>query len=349
MIQSNSLFVPTAVRPLRHWPTGQITPPKSPDNSAALAPVVNDANANIFLKCRRLSARHASPALRPPIKSPTLLFNEMCPLPLRREVTDLFRKVEDVACSYGLGSATSNSFNIHYINRKRWTSLQYDRDNELAKQFPMSGLRSMWTRLTRWLSRLAHAWTTPIYFEKDSASDIYIIAENFRRQNDADKNRRLAEVLVRCLQRASYPDFFEVQHNELKQLYTEPQADARLYISSEALVEMNVRLCIEALKERHELPMERKKLLPSWLAFWRHQPNPESQLLFERLRHENNIDIWFRKLFQKPVYTRLLFQKGDVVELSDKSVDLDEAFLHSLRSANPHGAPRIKRFSERSP
>jgi hypothetical protein len=340
MIRNPTLLAPTPTRPLPHWPLGAIKRP-----SSAGAPRAQDS----LLVCRRSAPLPPSPALRPAIQSPVLQFDDLCPPALRNEVLDLYRKVEDVACRYGLGTATPTTFSIHYIKRKRWSSLQYDRDKEMAKQFPISGLRAMWTRLTRWLSRLAHAWTTPIYFERDSANDIYIIAENFRRQNIADKNRRLAEVLVRCLQRASYPDFFEVQHTELKQLYTEPQADARLYTSSEALVEMNVRLCLDALKQNHDLPLEKKRWLPDWLAFWRSRPDPESQSLFLQLRGQQDIDTWFRKLFFRPVYTRLLFQKGDVVELSDKDVDRNGPFLRCLKEANPYGGPRIKRYSERSP
>jgi hypothetical protein len=282
-----------------------------------------------------------------PVLRPQLSFADACPQLLRDNITSTFHKVEEVGKKMGLGGASPKAFAVHYIDRHQWKRQQSTMDREIAKQFPMSGLRAMWTRLTRWLSRQTHAWTTSIYFEREAAGDIYIIAENFLRQSEAEQNRGLAEVLVRSLQRATYPAFFKGQQETLKQLHIDSHADARLFSCKEAVAEINVRLCLDALQHQ-DLVLADSSKVPARLAFWRHRPSKEAQRVFDHLRAEPEIDSWFRTLFNKPIFTRFLFQKGDEVEISDKAADENEALLRKLRSINPYGAPLVKRSSELS-
>lgn len=284
----------------------------------------------------------------PLIGRPTLHFSDACPLSLRHKITTTFEKVGVVGKTMGLGGAIPKTFNVHYIDRNQWKRQQSTIDREMAKQFPMSGLRAMWTRLTRWLSRQAHAWTTPIYFERESAGEVYIIAENFCRQDETDQNRGLAEVLVRSMQRATYPAFFKGQQDALKQLHIDNRADARLFTCKEATAEMNVRLCLDALEHNEGIVLHHQSRVPAWLHFWHQAFGKDLQRVLQQLRDEPQIDVWFRTLFTKPIFTRFLFQRGDEVEISDRTADENEMLLRRLRSINPYGAPFVKRSSDAS-
>jgi hypothetical protein len=279
-----------------------------------------------------------------PRAEPHITFSEACPAAMRAETEQLFADVVQTAKENGI-EVQDQGLNVHYIRRARWIGLQNDRDTELAKQFPLSGIRALWTRTTRWMSRLAHAYTTPIYFEKGPSHDVYVIAENYRSQSDREKKARLAEVFFRSLQQAAFPNFFKVQDDDLKHLHLDPQADSSAYLSSERFVEAHVALCLRDLEEKQVMPPAPKRWLPSYLAFWRPRPDRALRAVVEELRHKPDVGETCAAVFKTPSYSRLLFQRGGRLELSDKQIERSRSLIDWLRSRNPVGAPRLVRSS----
>ena len=275
---------------------------------------------------------------------PRITFSESCPTAMRAETEQLFADVVQTAKEYGI-EVQGQGLNVHYIRRARWIGLQNDRDTELAKQFPLSGLRALWTQATRWMSRLAHAYTTPIYFEKGPSHDVYVIAENYASQSTREKKARLAEVFFRSLQQAAFPNFFKVQEDDLKHLHLDPQADSSAYLSSERFVEAHVALCLRALEDKKVIPPAPKPWVPDYLAFWRARPDRALQAVVEELRHKPDVGETCTSIFKTPSYTRLLFQRGGRLELSDKQIEKSRGLIDWLRSRNPVGPPRLVRSS----
>lgn len=272
---------------------------------------------------------------RAEVVPPTIEFGSTCPQPLRQTISTLFGQVAQVSATYGLGDTSAKTFHIHYITRRKWLDRLSDFDRDRETQPP-----TVWARVSRWLMRLINAWTIPI--EKDATYDIFIIAENFRAQKTVQQTLCLAKVLVQCLQRASHRRYVERQADYLKHMRTDFQNDTRPYFASKAMAEVNLQLCLDALERDHGVKFESRGWLPDRLAFWRRKRKPELQVMLDRLRSEENVDRWFRMMFEDESYAQLLFQKGGVVELSKNISKEEELFVNELRKINPNNAPRVK-------
>ncbi len=337
-LQDDSWGQPSPSAALPHWPKLGVGHNK----------VAPDAGSQAYLiACRAKPVKPepmASAEAKTEVITPTLNFNFDCPSGVQHEIKALFDQVVDVATGLGLGNSTPQAIKIRYIDRHKWSSYLKNRDLEKAKSSSESGLRAVWTRLTRWLSRLAQIWTTPLYCSKEEANDILVIAKNYDRQSTPEKHKRLAEVLVRCLQRATYPEFFAAQQKMLTEL-TQSHAASPSYFAREALVEVDVQLCLRALEHREGVVLHHKPTWLSWLwPFEQHRWSMETEAILQRLSTEENIDVWMRRMFNpSSVFARFLFQKGDAVEVSKTLSEQDEAFINTLREINPYGAPRIKR------
>lgn len=329
---------PTVSSPLSYWPAGGLAQHAGLHKPGFTASYLPSRHKPEVPKQAEPVARSCEEVVKPALR-----FSAECPKHLELDIQSLFDKVIKESIGYGLGDKIPRTFQIKFIDRRRWATFLADRDREIAKNLPATGLRAIGLRFTRWVARLFHRWTTPIYFDKNSTGDILIVGNNFGRKFTPEKTKMLSEVLVRCLQQATYGKFFESQRMSFKHQFGDPQPDTRAYATNEALAETNMRLCLMALESNQGVVFSAKHWIPNTLAFWRQLPSAHTQILLQRLRGEKDIDAWFRRMFDKPYWAAFLLQKGGDVEVSRTLSHEDEEFIGRSREINPYGPPRIKR------